>query len=179
LSIARRRPAPTSIFTAPRSRTGPPTSSTRFGQPQSLCAAGLAAAFRGWRPAEPGRIAIAASLAILVSFEIKEQLKHLFGRTWPETWTDDNPSWIRDHAYGLHPLHGGGGWESFPSGHTTQIAALAAVAWLGLPRLRWLGVALVAFGLWGSDYHFVGDILAGAFVGVAYGAGMVALLCPK
>jgi hypothetical protein len=146
----------------------------------SLAGIGFAAAFRGWRPGERGRTLLAASLAILVSVEIKEQLKHFFGRTWPGTWTGNNPSWILDHAYGFHLLHGGAGWESFPSGHTTQIAALAAVIWLRLPRIRWFGVALAALvsvGLWGSDYHFVGDIVAGAILGSACGIGMVALVC--
>jgi membrane-associated phospholipid phosphatase len=146
----------------------------------SLAGIGFAAALCRWKPGERGRTLIAASLAILVSFEIKEKLKYFFGRSWPETWTENNPSWILDHAYGFHLFHGGSGWESFPSGHTTQMAALAAVIWLRLPRLRWVGVGLVtlvAVGLWGSDYHFVGDIIAGAFLGVACGAGMVALIC--
>ena len=144
-----------------------------------LAGAGFAAVFCGWRPAEHGRTLIAASLAILVSVEIKELLKHLFGRTWPETWIANNPSWIGNHAYGFHLLHNGTGWESFPSGHMTQIVALATVIWLRLPRVRWLGVTLgtlVAIGLWGSDYHFVGDIVAGAFLGAACGIGMVALI---
>jgi membrane-associated phospholipid phosphatase len=146
----------------------------------ALCVGALAAIFWNWKPSVNGRTVITASLAVLVSAEIKELLKHFFGRTWPETWVDHNPSWIADQAYGFHMLHGGAGWESFPSGHTTQIAALAAVIWLRLPRIRWLGVALVflvALGLWGSDYHFVGDILAGAFLGTACGIGMVGLVC--
>jgi len=146
----------------------------------ALAAVGAAALFRGWRPGAHGRTLIAASLAILVSVGIKELLKDFFGRTWPETWTNNNPSWIGDHVFGFHLLHGGVGWESFPSGHTTQMAALAAVIWLWLPRIRWLGVALcalVALGLWGSDYHYVGDIVAGAYLGASCGVGMVALVC--
>ena len=141
----------------------------------------IAAVFRNWRPGKHGQTLIAASLAILVSVEIKQQMKHFCGRTWPETWIDNNPSWIRDHAYGFHLLHGGTGWESFPSGHMTQIAALAAIIWLRLPKLRWLGVALaslVAIGLWGCNYHFVGDLMAGAFLGAFCGIGVSALICP-
>ena len=37
--------------------------------------------------------------------------------------------------------------------------------------------ALVAAALWCTDYHFVGDIVAGAFLGVACGIGMVAVAC--
>jgi membrane-associated phospholipid phosphatase len=154
----------------------------RFAAALGLGGVAFAAAFCGLRPGEHGRTLIAASLAILVSADIKELLKHFFGRTWPETWTSNNPSWIGNHAYGFHFLHGGSGWESFPSGHTTQVAALAAVIWLRLPRIRWLGVVLltlVAIGLWGSDYHFVGDIIAGAYLGAACGIGMVALVCHR
>jgi hypothetical protein len=35
---------------------------------------------------------------------------------------------------------------------------------------------LVAVGLWGSDYHFIGDIIAGAYLGVACGVGMVGVV---
>jgi membrane-associated phospholipid phosphatase len=145
-----------------------------------LAGAAFAAVFRGWRPGERGRTLIAGGLAILVSAEFKELLKYLFGRTWPETWIANNPSWITNQAYGFHLLHGGEGWSSFPSGHTTLMASLAAVIWLRLPRLRWLAVtlvAVVALGLWGSDYHFVGDIIAGAFLGSACGVGLVAVVC--
>lgn len=152
----------------------------RFAATLALCVGALAAIFTNWKPAENGKTVMAASLAVLVSAEIKELLKHFFGRTWPETWVGHNPSWIVDGSYGFHLLHGGAGWESFPSGHTTQMAALAAVIWLRVPKMRWLGVALVslvAIGLWVSDYHFVGDILAGAFLGTACGVGMVGLTC--
>ena len=144
-----------------------------------LAIAGIAALARGWRPGEKGTAFLAACLAILVSVAIKEQLKYLFGRTWPETWVANNPSWIRDHVYDFSFLHGGEGWASFPSGHTTQMAALGTVLWLTYPKWRWVAVTLVvavAVGLWGSDYHFVGDILAGAALGTACGAGIVALL---
>jgi membrane-associated phospholipid phosphatase len=148
----------------------------------SLGGAALAAVFLAWRPGEHGQTLISAGSAILISAELKELLKYFFGRTWPETWTANNPSWIRDHAFGFHLLHGGSGWESFSSGHTTQVAALVAVTWLRLPRIRWLGVALlalVAVGLWGSDYHFISDIIAGAYLGAACGIGMVALICRR
>jgi len=144
-----------------------------------IAGVGLAAAFAGWRPGERGRTLISVCLAILVSEAIKEQLKILFGRPWPQSWTSGNPSWIGNHAFGFQPLHGGTAWESFPSGHTAQVAAIAAVIWLRLPRIRWLGVAMalaVAFALWASNYHFVGDILAGALLGTLCGIGMVAVV---
>jgi len=145
-----------------------------------VAAVAIAAMFGWWKSGQYGRTLISACLAILVSEEIKEQLKYFFGRPWPEAWTSRNPSWIANHVDGFHFFHGGSGWESFPSGHMAQITALASVIWLRLPRIRWLGVAvsvLVAFVLWGSNYHFVGDIIAGALLGTACGIGTVAVVC--
>jgi len=87
--------------------------------------------------------------------------------------TNHNPSLIGNDEYGFHPFarekHGEGGWyDSFPSGHTTRTVAIAAVYWVAYPRWRWLGVlatAAVVVGLIGMNYHFVGDTVAGAFVG--------------
>jgi membrane-associated phospholipid phosphatase len=143
-----------------------------------LAAAGLAALF-GWRPGRWSRLAIACCIAALVAVTIKESLKYGFGRTWPETWTNGNPSWIGNGTYGFWPFHGGQGWASFPSGHMTLISAPIAVLWLELKRLRivWAGlVALVAIGLFGSDYHFLGDMIAGTYLGAACGVSVAALM---
>lgn len=133
----------------------------------------------GWRPGPMAKVLIAASVATLVAESIKDELKLAFGRTWPETWTNGNPSWIGDHVFGFFPFHGGAGWASFPSGHTTVIAAPMAVFWRAMPRWRILWgalVVLVAIGLLGADYHFLGDIIAGLYLGVAVGAGMSVLI---
>lgn len=110
---------------------------------------------------------------------LKEELKFAFGRTWPETWINNNPSWIGDGTYAFAAFHGGRGWASFPSGHMTLITAPVSVLWCVLARLRWLWaglVALVALGLLGSDYHFLGDVIAGTYLGAACGIGCAALL---
>ena len=148
----------------------------------SLCLVGvaIAAVFRGHKPGENTRTLVAASLAVLVSSAVKEQLKFVFGRPWPETWNANNPSWIGDRTFGFHFAHGGTPWESFPSGHMAEVAAIAAVLWMRLPRFRWLSVALVAVvavSLWILNYHFIGDIIAGAFLGLSCGFGMVAVAC--
>ena len=49
---------------------------------------------------------------LVVAVIIKDQLKLAFGRTWPETWTHNNLSFIRDGVYGFHPFHGGGAYAS-------------------------------------------------------------------
>jgi membrane-associated phospholipid phosphatase len=111
-----------------------------------------------------------ASLAVAVI--VKDQLKLAFGRTWPETWIRNNPSFIRDGVYGFFPFHGGPGYASFPSGHTTTICTVMTVLWLCYPRWRplyALAMAAVAIGLVGADFHFLGDVIAGGFLGITAG----------
>jgi membrane-associated phospholipid phosphatase len=119
-----------------------------------------------------GRIALRAALAVFVAIGAKDMLKIAFGRTWPETFTCGNPSFIRDAAYGFAPFHGGHGWASFPSGHDMVIFAAAGCLWVLLPRLRTLYVlaaVLVSVGLLVADFHWLSDILAGALFGWSIG----------
>ncbi len=105
---------------------------------------------------------------LYVSIIIKNALKYSFGRLWPLTWKNNNPALIPGAHYGFHPFHGGIGYRSFPSGDTTMIFSIMVVLWLTYPKWRWLSgilCAAVMIGLIGMDYHFVGDVVAGAFVG--------------
>lgn len=123
-------------------------------------------------------ILVLCVISIAVSSLIKDQLKFLFGRTWPETWIDDNPSLIHDGVFGFNFFTGDVAYGAFPSGHMTAICAFASVLWLGFPRYRalWAGMAgLVAVGLIGANYHFVSDVIAGAFVGATTGWALVLL----
>jgi membrane-associated phospholipid phosphatase len=111
-----------------------------------------------------------ATLAVAVI--VKDQLKFAFGRPWPETWTRNNLSFIRDGAYGFYPFHGGGGYASFPSGHATMICTVMTVLWICYPGFRplyALGMAAVAVGLVGANFHFLSDVIAGAFLGISAG----------
>lgn len=128
-----------------------------------------------------GEILVRCSLSLVVAVAVKEQLKYLFGRTWPETWINNNPSFIKDGVFGFFPLHGGPGWVSFPSGHMTAITSVLAVLWVMWPRWRWLYALLwldVVVGLLGADYHWLSDIVAGSFLGAAVGA-VAATLRPR
>ena len=61
----------------------------------------------------------------------------------------------------------------------TMITAPFAVLWQRARRWRWLWavpVLAVAIGLFGADYHFVSDILAGFYLGAACAAGAMALV---
>lgn len=133
----------------------------------------------GWRVGTRGRILLALCLSVFASTEINGILKEAFGRTWPESWLGDNPSWIRDGVFGFFPFHGGQGWASFPSGHTAVIAAPAAVLWQVWPQLRMLWgvlVAIVIAGLILGNFHFVSDTIAGLYVGAGIGLAITKLI---
>jgi len=120
----------------------------------------------------------AAAVAIVMADQARESLSFLFGRYWPDTWINNNPSLIKNNAYGFHPFHSGEAYGSFPSGHTARSVAVAAVIWVAWPGYRWLGVlfaALVVVGLVGMNYHFVGDVVGGSFVGGIVGVYAAAL----
>jgi membrane-associated phospholipid phosphatase len=110
--------------------------------------------------------------AFVLTAAVKLVLKWAFGRTWPETWLHNNPSYFRDGVYGMYPFHGGGGYSAFPSGHMSVIATLLVVAWCLWPRLRplWLGLAAAgALILVGMDFHWLADVIFGAWLGTACG----------
>jgi membrane-associated phospholipid phosphatase len=114
------------------------------------------------------RSALAACAAVLVAGVVTYQLKTVFGRTWPETWVNNNPSYFGNGTYGFFPFHGGQGWASFPSGHMTAISSFAGAMWFFLPRLKWVGVIailIVGVGLLGADFHWLSDEAGGCTVG--------------
>jgi membrane-associated phospholipid phosphatase len=114
------------------------------------------------------RTLLAAALSLMVAVALENYLKLVFGRYWPETWVNDNPSLIRDNAYGFHPFHSGPAYGSFPSGHTARAVAVLWVLGVAYSRGLWLYVlvaASVVVGLVGMNYHFVGDTIGGAFLG--------------
>jgi membrane-associated phospholipid phosphatase len=126
----------------------------------------------------PLAVALLWSASLLVTTVINRQLKFAFGRVWPETWVNNNPSFIRDGVYGFHPFHGGQGFAAFPSGHMAAICVAATVLWIAYPRVRVvyaLIVAIVTIGLMGANFHFLSDVIAGGFVGFTVGLFAVAL----
>jgi membrane-associated phospholipid phosphatase len=122
---------------------------------------------------------VICSLSLTTAQVTKNLLKFVFGRTWPETWVANNPSFIRDHVYGFNWFQSGPGYKSFPSGHMTATCAVISVLWICYPRLKPLYaliVLAVAVGLIGADFHFLSDVIAGSFVGVSTGWMAVVLL---
>jgi membrane-associated phospholipid phosphatase len=125
----------------------------------------------------PGRrwqhVLFVACISLIVADQFRQSLGDLFGRYWPETWHDDNPSLIGTGAYGFHPFQVGDDVGSFPSGHSARIVGFTSVFWLAMPRSRWLCVVLgvpMLVALVGMDYHFVGDVIAGSTLGAIVGA---------
>jgi membrane-associated phospholipid phosphatase len=136
--------------------------------------------FRRWEIA-----ALAACVSMILADQFRESLGYVFGRYWPETWIDNNPSFIKDGAYGFHPFHAGSAYGSFPSGHMARIVGLVSVVWVTYPGWRWacgLASLAIAAGLLGMNYHFVSDVIAGSFVGGIVGmvaASFAGLDCPS
>ena len=112
------------------------------------------------------------SLAVIFTEIIKNMLKLIFGRTWPETWVDNNPSFIGNGVYGFNFMHGGSAYQSFPSGHMAATCTVISVLWIRYPHFRWLYLIVglcIGSALVGANYHFLSDVIAGAFVGASSG----------
>jgi membrane-associated phospholipid phosphatase len=122
---------------------------------------------------------LSCDIGLLVTELIKDQLKFVFGRTWPDSWAPNISSLIRDNQYGFHFFHGGQSFQSFPSGHAAAVAAVMSVLWMQLPAFRPIYVLCIAatgLGLVLLNLHFVSDALAGTFVGFSVGLFTLAIL---
>jgi membrane-associated phospholipid phosphatase len=114
------------------------------------------------------RMGLAAGIAGLLTDAAKSELKFVFGRTWPDSWKGQHPSFLADGAYGFHFFKQGGAYQSFPSGHMAVGCAILAVLWVYLPAWRpvTMGVAVaIGAALVAGNFHFLSDVLAGAVLG--------------
>jgi len=121
---------------------------------------------------ESERIIFVASVNTIITLQFIRLLKFAFGRTWPATWINNNPSWLTNHVYGFYFFHGGQAYASFPSGHTAVTIAMLTVLWFHFPKWRSAFVIIAvatAVGLIGCYYHFVSDVLAGLLLGLITG----------
>jgi membrane-associated phospholipid phosphatase len=92
--------------------------------------------------------------------------KHIFGRAGPD------PGYIQNRVYEFRLLHGSPYWDSFPSGTAAISAAIASVLWIEMPRWRAISaviVVLLCIAVVITNYHWVGDVIAGAFLGISVG----------
>jgi len=125
-----------------------------------------------WPPGPRTQKCLAVCFAVLTATAMKDELKWLFGRPWPD-------SWMKFGLYGFSPFNDSNLYGSFPSGHTAYIAAPMFMLCHLAPRHRpvWLAIiAVVMTGLVAAGYHYPGDVIAGAFLGYAAAALTVALM---
>jgi membrane-associated phospholipid phosphatase len=161
----------------PRELTDSPFSSTALLPAIVFVLCGLAAVM-GRRFSKVETTVWLCAISALAGVVVKDQLKFVFGRTWPDSWGPGVLSFIHDGIYGFNYFHSGKSFESFPSGHATVAAAILSVPCILFLRLRFLcaicvigiDIALVTLSL-----HFLSDVIAGTFTGFSTGLFTVAL----
>lgn len=130
-----------------------------------LLVAGIVSGLLIWRgrgaSLEKQMLFLGGSSAI-ISFVLNDLLlKPLFGRRDVDVFL-----YYPSH-YGFYPFQGEWGY-SFPSGHMAIIAAFISVLWRYFPRGKALYVVFLVFTavmLLVGEWHFVSDLIAGAFLG--------------
>jgi hypothetical protein len=96
-------------------------------------------------------------------FFLKSALKFIVGRINTRFWL------LHLRYENFHWFHGKGNYSSFPSGHMAVFTVLAAALWHFYPRYRvaYLGfLSALALFLLLTNYHFLSDIIAGAYLGL-------------
>lgn len=117
---------------------------------------------RGIDDARTGFFRVAA-WTVPLAFVLKSLLKYLFGRVNTRFWL------LHQTEHDFRWFQGGDDFSGFPSGHMAVFTALIVSAWLYYPRLRtlYLGLLLLLGGaLIATDYHFLSDVIAGAWLGL-------------
>lgn len=117
--------------------------------------------YRG-RSRHAGFLKLAAT-AVPTAYVLKMFLQYLFGRTNIQTWLSGGGplefAWFTPLSQ--HPC--------FPSGHMTVFTAFFVAVFYYYPRCRPIAViALIALAsaLVFTNYHFLGDVIAGFFCGI-------------
>lgn len=101
--------------------------------------------------------------AVPLAFILKQVLKDFFGRTNARVWL------LHPNRLGFHWFHGGGDYAGFPSGHMAVFTVLMLGVSRHFPRLRIVCAVLLlmlALALILTQYHFISDIIAGAYLGL-------------
>lgn len=125
----------------------------------------ILAAFPNWK-----RLTIGFAAAMLTSTFFTHLLKGLVGRARP----DEAFGTLYFHPFQFDITDGQGGFESFPSGHTSAAVALATLLGWYFPRARWwfwLWASAIALSRMLDNKHYLSDVIAGA--GIGYGSVML------
>jgi membrane-associated phospholipid phosphatase len=102
-----------------------------------------------------------AATTLPVAYLLKWFLQFVFGRTDIRHWLTASETLRFNWFHGI-------GSGCFPSGHMTVFTAFGTAVWFFYPYYRrpvlitliLLGIALIA-----TDYHFLSDVIAGAYLG--------------
>ena len=103
-----------------------------------------------------------AATSLPTAFLLKLFFQFMFGRTHTRLFVQAHQPLRFDWFHGI-------GFGCFPSGHMTVFTAFGIAVWLYYPHYRRpviitlliLGAALIA-----TDYHFLSDVIAGAYLGI-------------
>jgi len=103
-----------------------------------------------------------AATTLPTAFLLKLFFQFMFGRTHTRLFVQANQPLRFNWFHGI-------GIGCFPSGHMTVFTAFGVAIWIYYPHYRRpvlitlliLGAALIA-----TDYHFLSDVIAGAYLGV-------------
>jgi membrane-associated phospholipid phosphatase len=116
------------------------------------------------------KVIFAISISTYISLVLTKFLKFVFGRVGPEYWISNT---FDQNAYGFSLFHGGSKiFQDFPSGHSAVGFVVITIMWLVYPKLRWFSVLLgitIIISLLCTASHFLGDCIAGAFLGALLG----------
>jgi membrane-associated phospholipid phosphatase len=108
------------------------------------------------------RLSLLIAVDAPVSYGAKGIAKSIFGRVTTRAWLK------AQETYGFHWFQGGD-YCGFPSGHMVVFATLLAALWRVFPRWKYLYLSagtVLAAALIATNYHFVGDVVAGAYLGM-------------
>jgi membrane-associated phospholipid phosphatase len=144
----------------PTALTDSPFSSISFISACAFVICGLAA-ISGRRFSKPETTITMSVLSMVSTVLVKDQLKLMFGRTWPAMF-------INNGVYGFNYFHFGRSFESFPSGHAAVVAAFLFIPWFLFSKLRPVMttcIVAVDIGLVMLNLHFLSDVIAGSFLG--------------
>lgn len=96
------------------------------------------------------------------AFFLKDLLKWIFGRVDTRIWL------AHPDSLSFHWFHGTGNFHGFPSGHMLVFAPIFLALWDLLPSFRAIflsGWIFLAAALLVTEYHFLGDVVAGSYLG--------------
>lgn len=110
------------------------------------------------------KLCLLLAAAMPIAYGAKCLTKFVFGRVNTRIWLLQEQV-----APSFHWFHGGGDFNGFPSGHMVVFSTLLVALWRFYPR--WNSVYLLAgtalaVALIATNYHFLGDIVAGGYLGL-------------